>query len=358
VGLGGDSHVQLRRGQQLVLGPRRVIPLCLLAHTYPTIMGDLRRQALLHGERLPDDAGEFLVPSRPVAIPTGALESEVLSRLSDGPQSVESLATESRFRGLLRHATENLENLGLARRAAFTPTDALHVLGRFSRWDTEASRLGATLLAARSGLSVEDLCERVVDSMATRIASELVTKVLADEMGPLEWEQEHVAEAFVQRAFEGRDIGDLRCRLSLQRSLVAIGAPVSAYLPGVAQRLNTEVVIPPHADVANAVGAVTGSVVQRSQVLITPLGESEQLRVYFPSGAQDYPTLEDAIRHTRETMLAHVERLASEAGGEQIETHVTQRDFWIPVRGAPAGKLYMGSELTFSAVGRPSPARR
>jgi hypothetical protein len=57
-------------------------------------------------------------------------------------------------------------------------------------------------------------------------------------------------------------------------------------------------------------------------------------------------------------MLAHFVEQATRAGGEQIETHMNRRDFWIPVQGAPTEKLYMGSELTFSAVGRPSPARR
>jgi len=129
-------------------------------------------------------------------------------------------------------------------------------------------------------------------------------------------------------------------------------------MPGVAKRLNTEIVIPSHAEVANAIGAVMGSVVQRARVLITPLDDSEQLRAYLPGGTQDFATLADATLHTRKTMLAHVEELAARAGGEEIETDVNQRDFWIPVQGATSEKLYMGSELTFSAVGRPSPARR
>jgi N-methylhydantoinase A/oxoprolinase/acetone carboxylase beta subunit len=258
----------------------------------------------------------------------------------------------------VRHAIENLETSGYARRAAFTPTDALHVLGRFQRWNREAAELGARLLAVRAGLSIDRLCEQVVDGMASRIATELVAKVFTDEIGPPAWEREPLARALVKRAFDGADTSDLECRLSLRQSLVAIGAPVSAYMPRVANRLNTELLIPPHAEVANAVGAVTGSVVQRAQTLISPLGEGDQLRVFLPDGVQDFPTLEAAISHTRKVMLAHVEDLATQAGGEQIETHVNQRDFWIPVQGAPTEKLYMGSELTFSAVGRPSPARR
>jgi N-methylhydantoinase A/oxoprolinase/acetone carboxylase beta subunit len=357
VGLGGDSHVRLHQDQDLVMGPRRVVPLCLLAAQHPQIIQELQRQTTLRREKLPEEAGEFLVSLRLVSSPTTELESEILARLAQGPQSIEPLMQESRSRGLLRHAIESLETLGFARRAAFTPTDALHVLGRFRLWNSEAAKLGASLLAARAGLSIDKLCEQVVDGMASRIATELVAKVLTDEVGPPAWEREPLARALVKQAFDGSGIENLECRLSLRQSLVAIGAPASAYMPGVAHRLNTEVLIPPHAEVANAVGAVTGSVVQRTQALISPLGDGDQFRVYLPGGVQDFLTLEEAISHTRKVMLAHVEELASQAGGEQIETHVNQRDFWIPVKGAPTERLYMGSELTFSAVGRPSPAR-
>ena len=56
---------------------------------------------------------------------------------------------------------------------------------------------------------------------------------------------------------------DLGCTLTLRRPLVAIGAPVAAYLPQTAASLHTELVIPHHAEVANAVGAVSGSIIQR-----------------------------------------------------------------------------------------------
>jgi N-methylhydantoinase A/oxoprolinase/acetone carboxylase beta subunit len=357
VGMGGDSHVR-QQGADLLIGPRRVFPLCLLAFQHPEVLPELRRQTVSSKERPPEEATEFLLPSRPAANPTGELEADILERLGQGPFSVEALVQKARFRGRVQHAIENLETLGLVRRAAFTPTDALHVLGRFRRWNTEAAQLGAAVLAARAGVSVERFCEQVVDGVASRIATELIAKVLLDEVGPIAWEREPLARALVRRAFDGSGAEGLECHLSLRQSLVAIGAPASAYMPGVAHRLKTEVVIPPHAEVANAIGAVTGSVVQRARALISPLGESDQLRVYLPDYVCDFPTLEDAIQHTRKVMLAHVEEQASRAGGEQIETHMNRRDFWIPIQGAPTEKLYMGSELTFSAVGRPSPARR
>jgi N-methylhydantoinase A/oxoprolinase/acetone carboxylase beta subunit len=357
-GLGGDSRVQLHRGRELVIGPRRVVPLCLLASQYPEAMQELQRQSALRLEKLPDESGEFILLSRLSASSTTDLEAEILRHLAHGPQSIEALMQDSRSRGLVRHALENMETSGSVRRAAFTPTDALHALGRFRRWNCEASELGARLLAGRAGLPVDRLCEQIVEGVANSIATELVTKILTDEVIPPVWDKEPLARVLVESAFDRSDIGDLEWRMSLRRPLVAIGAPVSAYMYGVAHRLNTEVVIPPHAEVASAVGAVTGIVVQRAQAQIIPLGDGSQLRVHLPDGTQDFPTLEDAVLHARKTLLAHVEELATQAGGEQIETHVNRRDFWVPSQGAQSEKLYMGSELTFSAVGRPSPARR
>jgi N-methylhydantoinase A/oxoprolinase/acetone carboxylase beta subunit len=357
VGLGGDSHVRLQRGRELAVGPRRVVPLCLLGAQYPEVVQELCRLNSMRPDRLAEDAGEFLVPGRVAASPLGDMEAEILRSLALGPQPIEALLAKSRLRGLLRHAIQNLETLGLARRAAFTPTDALHSLGRFRRWNTEAAQLGAELLATRVGISTEEFCERVIDGVANRIATELVTTALAGEVGLPTWDNEPAARALVRRAFDDYEESDLQCRITLRRPLVAIGAPVSAYMPGVAKRLNTDVLIPPHADVANAVGAVTGSVVQRAEAQISPLGEGDQLRVYLPGGIQDFATLEDAVTHTQRAMLAHVEQLAIQAGGEQIETRVTRKDIWIPVHDSSSQTLYLGSELSFTAIGRPSPAR-
>jgi N-methylhydantoinase A/oxoprolinase/acetone carboxylase beta subunit len=358
VGLGGDSHVRLGQNGELLIGPRRVIPLSLLAGQYPDVLDDLRRQATSRPERMREEAGEFLVLGRQPANSLPENESEIVEQLGQRPQAMSLLFDQSHARGLFRRSLENLQERGLVRRSAFTPTDALHALGRFQRWNVEAATIAAGLLATRIGLTTEAFCESVIEGLADRIASELVSKVLADEVGPATIEHEPFAKALIKRAFDGFNGGDLDCRLSLRRPLVAIGAPVGAYMPGVGQRLNTEVLIPAHAEVANAVGAVSGSVVKRAQALIQPLGEGDQLRVYLPDGVKDFSGIDEAIQYVRKVMIPYVEGLVSQAGGEQIETHVSRQDFWVPVRGVPGEKLYMGSELTFGAVGRPSPARR
>ena len=127
--------------------------------------------------------------------------------------------------------------------------------------------------------------------------------------------------------------GELGCALTLRRPLVAIGAPVAAYLPETAARLHTELVIPPHADVANAVGAVAGGIIQRQRALISPLDDESGVRLHLPDGVHDFAILEEAVQYAEEIMRPRVESLAAEAGAEQVVTQTTRRDQIAPVRG-------------------------
>jgi N-methylhydantoinase A/oxoprolinase/acetone carboxylase beta subunit len=354
-GLGGDSHVRFDRQRRLLIGPRRVVPLCLLASEHPEVVDELRRQAA--SQERGDGAAQFVMSWRR---PINWLSDEdmvLLRRLEAGPRSLARLTSETRYGWLLRRRIEQLEAQLVVQRAGFTPTDALHVLGRFQRWNAEASWLGAEILAAQAGLPVETLCERVVQGVSDRVATELVSKVLEDEVGPPDWEREPSAAALLARALNGPGSGDLGCELTLRRPLVAIGAPVKAYMPRVAEQLHTELIIPPHAEVANAVGAVAGGVIQRLRVLINPLDEGERFRLHLPDGVHDFADLEQAVRHAQQTMFPYVEVLARQAGAGQVEVRMARRDRQAKVAAGWGQEVYLGTELIFTAVGRPSPAR-
>jgi len=166
-------------------------------------------------------------------------------------------------------------------------------------------------------------------------------------------------DAGVVAAVQDAPSSDLGCTLTLRRPLVAIGAPVAAYLPQAAAILHTELVIPPHSDVANAVGAVSGSIIQRVQVILNPLDGDGVVRVHgLPGGPADFRGLETAVRHAEQVMQGHVRGLAAEAGAEQVELSQAREDLWAPVKGRGGEQVFLGSTLTFTAAGRPSPARQ
>jgi N-methylhydantoinase A/oxoprolinase/acetone carboxylase beta subunit len=343
VGLGGDSHVRLN-GDVLAIGPQRVVPLCLLASEYPGVLDKLRLQ---EQEGKGGGAGQLVVAQRWAEHGLSAEKRSLLQSLRAGPRLLTDLAADG---PLVRQWVRDLETRQIVLRSAFTPTDALHALGRLDLWDARASRLGAKMLARQSGLTVEVLCDRVIEGVSDRVSQALVTKILSDEGTAPDWEREPAAAGLLGRALRNHHASDLGCEMRLRQPLVAIGAPVEAYMPRTAWQFNTELVIPPHAEVANAVGAVTGSVVQQVRVTIQPL-DGNEFRLHMPDGVRDFSALDEAARYAEEQMVARAETLAREAGADHVEVRVERVDKTAPVRG---DRLYLGTEMTFTAVGRPS----
>ena len=354
VGLGGDSHVRLDGARHLAIGPRRVVPLSLLALEHPEVMAELASQATVPPRH--ELAAQFILARR---TPTRTLRGDeqfILERLTKGPTPLTYLTQQFRLGAMVLQHVEGLVAERLALQAGFTPTDALHALGRLELWNSEAARLGAEILAKICRISVQELCQAVIEGVSQQAAQALVTKVLSDEQQPPRWEEEPTAQRLLDRALSENHNSDLSLAFTLRRPVVAIGAPVQAYMPRVAEKLNTHLLIPPHAEVANAVGAVTGGVVQRYQVLIAPQQEADTLRVHLPQGVKDLANLDDAVAYAETQMIPWLKNQAHDAGAAQVEIQVNRVDQNVAVSSGWGGQIYLGTELTFTAIGRPSPA--
>ncbi len=361
VGLGGDSQVRVNSKHSsgrgwLTLGPRRVVPLCLLAGQEPEVVAELQFQ--LVNSRKDSRVGQFVLANRRPThtLPKG--DRELLNQLAEGPKSLIWLGSgTTNYRFLAPRQIERLRSQRLLLQAGFTPTDALHVLGRLETGNAEASRLGASLLAIQADLSPEDFCRRVVSGMSDRVARELVSKVLSDEEALPDWEQEPTATALLDLALKGSQNSALDCRLSLKRPLVAIGAPVEAYLPRTSRQLQAELIIPDHAGVANAVGAVVGGVVQKTRVVIHPMDSSDSsFRVHLFDGVHDFDDLEEAVAYAQKFVPEQLEVLARKAGADHVEVKMERQDQIAPINWG--GEIYLSTELHFTAVGRPSLVRK
>ena len=339
VGLGGDSEVVVvkdpggvtaRRkassGDGLVIGPRRVMPLSLLAHLHAGVLDTLR----LHAGREPvrDNDGRFALRIRRLDEPRARLsaaEARVWELLEDGPVAVERLFEERPSeRPLMR-----LVARGLVLVAGFTPSDAAHVLGLQEQWSAEAARLGAGIetLRAQAG-DVETFCRRVVDGVALRGAEAIVDAVLAEETGEAAESGPTLGRRLIGRALDrgtGFNTSMLHISFSLRRALAAIGAPAATYFPGVAERLNARLVLPPAAEVSNAVGAAVGGVSQTVAALITSPYQG-RFRVHLKSGIQDFSELDAAAGHAADEAQRLARAQAETSGAGDIEIATRRRD--------------------------------
>jgi len=356
VGLGGDSQVRLNGGRRLEIGPRRVVPLCFLAMRYPEIkemLAEVRAAAPLVE---PEEAELFVLQRVPQRTHWTAVEERILARLEDGPQSMWRLSAEDPWAAMYLRDGNRLEQLGLVARSAFTPTDALHVVGSFCDWDRQASQIGADLLAGRLAMEAVPFAEAVIAEVQHQVVRTTVRAVSngrADSM-------ETACDALLMNLALGMaETGseDLEVELRLKLPVVGIGAPARHFIMPAACMMNAPAKLPSKHAVANAVGAICGSVVSRVTIGVQALYKPSGIAGYSvagPFGRETHARKECAMR----SALAHAERLArmkaEEDGAQDVEIRVRVSDQTGTAQGAADDTVYLGSVVEATAIGRPT----
>jgi len=347
-GLGGDSEVTpVGRGTTggLALGPRRAVPLSLLATQWPEVKDKLAEQ-LAVAVPMSTDA-RFVMPLMPNGVPAWLTRSEArlaAKSIEIGPSSVAEIAGTQLALG----AVDRLIGRGLLTLATFTPTDALHVTGEFTGFDAEAAMLGAKLIARqKTGIgqpiakTPEELARRTLSELHRRTGLALMDAALAhDGAGEMQATNNPLLANLYRDGTTGKD-SLVKLSLELGTGLVALGASAATHYPHVARRIGVELTVPDHAEVAGAVGAAAGSVRQRVMISVTQPSEG-RYRVHLPGGPRDLGVMDEALASAREVAGQLAEERARKAGATSVSIEISEDIKLVPLGG--------GKELFIEAL--------
>lgn len=350
-GLGGDSEVGIderQAGAAIVLGPRRLVPLSLLAAQFGApVVEALERQL---GRAMPGELdGRFLMRIGPAEAPgLGPAEAALLAGLGTSPVAADEVL-RSRPR---RIAVKRLVERGLVRVSGFTPSDAAHVLGIHEGWDAHAAGLGARLMARRRGVDGRpvsrdgaSLSRAVIETLVARSAEHVLNAAFAGDG----FAEPGLARSTLAQAALRRHGGLVLPRLSLGLPLIGLGASAPVYYPEVAGMLDARAVIPGHADVANAIGAVAGQVqISRRAALTQP--SEDRFRLHLTSGTRDLPDFERARAAAEEALEVEVRAAAATAGAGDVALASRWEVREAEIEGR---RVVVEAELVMTATGRP-----
>ncbi|MDS9946565.1 MAG: hydantoinase/oxoprolinase family protein, partial [Planktomarina sp.] len=354
-GLGGDSEVHfVSEGLSggVMLGPKRVLPLSLMAHEAPeVVLPALAKQ--MRASILGEFDGMFV---RALAgIDSGGLNDrdiDVLGRIGHRTQPLgEVLKTRMEALSLRR-----LVERGLLQVGGLTPSDASHALGGLDLWNHEAAIMGLKLFGRRrtgSGdqLAVDPLAmaKIIVDRLTYQTGQALLSTAFAEEEAayngvPIELAQNELLQRGLARAS-----GLVKIEAGLNVDVIGLGASASTYYPAVGKALHCNVIVPEHAEVANAIGAVVGRITMRRTGTVTSPSEGV-FRVHFTHGPKDFLAEGDALKALENYLILQAEKDARDSGSEDIQTR-TEYD----IRRARAGSSNVFIEATVSveSSGRP-----
>lgn len=354
LGLGGDSHIVFER-RKLHVGPRRVAPVSwLLARdngaaeaidwieehidylSHSTRGADiLALQEHDHGLTLTDD------------------EQRLVELLRRRPHCAQELASLTGCHTWEFLRSDRLEASYHVVRSALTPTDLLHATGALELWDADAARRMCGIFAQLAGEKAKSFAARGLERVVRMLATELLKKQMDGEIDPDTLEASPQAEALIANALSGGSDG-YHVRICLKRPVIGIGTPVHCFLPAAAKLLETEAVIPPDADVANAVGAITSNVCVKKRVRLAP---NDQGR-YGLHGVADSPwfaSFDEAHDYAVAHLTQAVRTQARQAGTSESAVEIIVDDRVADL--ADGGQVFLGRTLEAQLTGRPDLAR-
>ncbi|AKB12030.1 N-methylhydantoinase A/oxoprolinase/acetone carboxylase, beta subunit [Methanosarcina thermophila] len=338
--MGGDSHIWVRN-MKINIGPRRVIPLCVAAVKYPGFLETLRKGRIPGTMHLEENVQptKFFVRTGLEPSDLGKLEKELFDRIGDFPTSLNDIFWETQktlFPGLL----DSLIRKRLIQAIGFTPTDALHVLGEYTEWDEEASKVGAKLLERYTQIDHIELCKQIKKDVARNMALNLLSFVLKD-VPPKEIEKILLSDRFIQ--------------FRMKIPVVLIGGPVVAYIKELKQILDAEIIVPEHAKVGNAVGAVMGKGIKRLEILIKSTYSKDKKRMvllFSPLGREIFGSYPEALEYADTLGRRLVMEYMTESGFDkgQVQIEVSKKDISLSETGA----IPVETKLVFVGVGLPN----
>ncbi|AKB19030.1 MULTISPECIES: hydantoinase/oxoprolinase N-terminal domain-containing protein [unclassified Methanosarcina] len=312
---GGDSHIWTV-DRELFLGPRRVIPLAVAAVQYPDFLNNLKRTSIPARE----DLGENIQPTKffvRSGYPAGELskaEVEVLGAIGDEPVSVQEIKAFIR-KDLLPQTLDSLIQKRLVQAIGFTPTDALHVLGNYAAWNEEASRIGAERLSRLMRMTPGEFCTAV----KKRVARNMVLSLLS-----------YLLQGVPYTAIEKILDGNYPAKFKLGIPVVLLGGPVRAHRKELEEFIDAEILVPEHAEVGNAVGALAGKGIKRVEILIRParlVSPDADFLVFAPGRRLRFDSYTEALNAATELGKKIVTDYMKDCGlsGNQVDVSIDKK---------------------------------
>jgi N-methylhydantoinase A/oxoprolinase/acetone carboxylase beta subunit len=130
--------------------------------------------------------------------------------------------------------------------------------------------------------------------------------------------------------------------------IVAVGAPAASYYRDVADSMFIGLHLPEHGDVANAFGAVMGSVIQRAQVTVTQ-PQHGTFCLFHNDQPKIFESLDAARQEARDIVVRIAQQKALDAGA--IDPTVTLEYDDVHVKDEIDGELFLESTVIATAIG-------
>ncbi len=357
IGIGGDSFIQISKDKIISIGPQKVFPLSWIVKKHSHLYQELSEIK---------DSNYYPLSSQPTTVLTYVKDPEnfelsdtekaILKIIKDKPHTLHYISKKlNKSPDIL--PWDHLVKVGSVHRAGLTPTDLLHISGNYKQWDVDAANIGINIMANRYDKNQQTFINHVYQEIYYKIGS-VITEVLVSEEGHELSLTSSDSKYFLKKMMNSKNKEQkIEFHLKCNLSLIAVGAPVEAYFPQIAEKMNTKLILPDYAEVANAVGTVGGKVIEKVIILIKP-GEGGGFSVHTPQERKFFKDFKKAQSFAKKIGEKLAYQKADSAGASNIEINIAKDDKYSEYLGQNENtkdeeKLFIESRIEITAVGKP-----
>jgi len=331
IGLGGDSHIYLNREMIVSIGPERVIPIAYLASEYPRVLNRLRVLAKQSWAQSSPDWLEFWFLIREPTDERLINDSRVralIDYLLSGPQPLPEILKKLNVLHTVQLGAEELIRQEVIGKAGLTPTDLLHVEGLYKPWSVEAATLARDIFCRHIFLETHKFSQDVWTQMTEKIVGAILSFLMEREISKSDLGRDDLGTWFFNNSLYPSH-PQLETSIRLKQPIIGIGAPADIFIKMVAEKLHTQLILPEHYQVANAVGAIAGSVMVAEEVLIYPRLSNDELDVvgYYLQASEarkEFEELEEALKHAHTLSKERALSAALRSGADNPQVTVEE----------------------------------
>ena len=329
-GIGCDSRIGFKSGENVQVGPERVVPLSRLASSFPQVEKEicrLKKKAEL--DRRPTDIEYWFLYKKNFDLAElsnlNARQHKLITLLRNGPLSLTELLKKMNAYHALQLNADPLIRQGVIEHATLTPTDLLHVNGRMDTWCVEAARQAVEYACVLHAKNPQAFVEDTLDLIVAAMVEEAIV-FLARQMGENNLPQRvdgSWGPWLVREAITGKN-PYLAVTIASHYSIIGIGAPAEIFVERVAEFLHTPFILPDHAPVANAVGAVAGFIIVEKEAIVYAQ-ETKYTRAYvvqIEGENTSFSEDEDAYEYAEKTVVKLAQDSAIAAGAHNLRVMV------------------------------------
>ncbi len=322
VSIGCDSRISLDKYKNIVVGPDKVTPLSQLASRYESVAKELYP--------LPDRTSlgvyftniEFWCLYKQlddsIYDRLGPIQQKVIQNISNEPISVRKIMQDVDVYHPAQLGMDELIRQGYIECATLTPSDLLHISGDMNIWDSEAAKAALDYICHLPRLKKTKFIEQTIDKIVSTIVEEIIIFLASQDE-----EQKKLPEKldskwgqwFLNEALSGKN-DFITVKLDTRVPLIGTGAPAEFFLKRAAEHIKAHFMLPKHYEVANAVGAVSGSIMETKEAIVFTR-ETQDIHTFvvqIGDKKKHFEEFEEACEYAEEKIRKVARNAAIEAG--------------------------------------------